>query len=186
MGQVTEARVSLDELYRATGRVELVGGELAHTPPMGFQAARVAGRIFRSLDEYAELITGGLACGPGQVFVVHRLPSGRESFAPAAAYTEGPRPAPGSHFLSGPPAFAAEVRGEAESADEAETERHAKRADYFLAGTRVVWDVDPTAQRIQVYRAPTRAPAATYAAGQVAEAEPAVSGWRLLVTWAMG
>ena len=29
----------------------------------------------------------------------------------------------------------------------------AKRADYFEAGTKVVWDVDPEAELIQCYRA---------------------------------
>ena len=29
----------------------------------------------------------------------------------------------------------------------------ARRADYFEAGTRVVWDVDPVAEVIHVYRA---------------------------------
>ena len=31
----------------------------------------------------------------------------------------------------------------------------AKRADYFAAGTAVVWDVDPVAELIHVYRADT-------------------------------
>jgi Uma2 family endonuclease len=57
----------------------------------------------------------------------------------------------------------------------------AKRADYFAAGTAVVWDVDTVAELIHVYRADTPEPDATYARGQVAEAEPAVPGWRLSV-----
>ena len=57
----------------------------------------------------------------------------------------------------------------------------AKRRDYFAAGTLVVWDVDPVAERIHVYRAADPDRATTYARGQVAEAAPAVPGWRPLV-----
>ena len=44
------------------------------------------------------------------------------------------------------PTFAVEVRSEGNYGDAAEEEMAAKRADYFQAGTAVVWDVDPIAQ----------------------------------------
>ena len=56
-------------------------------------------------------------------------------------------------FIDGPPTFAVEVRSEHDYGAKAETELAAKRADYFQAGTRVVWDVDPLAKTIAVYRA---------------------------------
>ena len=46
-------------------------------------------------------------------------------------------------FVAGPPTFAVEVRSENDYGPSAEREMAAKRADYFEAGTRVVWDVDP-------------------------------------------
>ena len=58
-----------------------------------------------------------------------------------------------------------------------------KRADYFAAGTLVVWDVDPLAECIHVYRSTDPANPTTYRRGQVAEAEPAVPGWRVAVDW---
>ena len=57
----------------------------------------------------------------------------------------------------------------------------AKRADYFEAGTKVVWDVDPEAQLILSYRSPTPDRPTVFSAGQIADAEPAVPGWRLPV-----
>ena len=54
----------------------------------------------------------------------------------------------------------------------------AKRADYFEAGTLVVWDVDPVAELIHVYRPDDPARSVDLARGEVAEAEPAVPGWR--------
>lgn len=58
-----------------------------------------------------------------------------------------------------------------------------KRADYFLAGTEVVWDVDTMAECILVYRASDPEHPVTYRRGDTAEAEPAVPGWRVAVDW---
>ena len=57
----------------------------------------------------------------------------------------------------------------------------AKRADYFAAGTLVVWDVDPQAEVVHVYRTSDPEKPVTYHRGETAEAEPAVAGWRLAV-----
>ena len=57
-----------------------------------------------------------------------------------------------------------------------------KRADYFAAGTLVVWDVDLLSDDVvRVYRASDPEKAMIYRKGQVAEAEPAVPGWRVTV-----
>jgi Uma2 family endonuclease len=58
----------------------------------------------------------------------------------------------------------------------------AKRADYFSAGTLVVWDVDLVgSDTIRVYRADQPDVPTIYRRGDVAEAEPAVPGWRMPV-----
>ena len=57
-----------------------------------------------------------------------------------------------------------------------------KRADYFAAGTKVVWDVDLLSDdAVQVYRATDPANPTVYRRGDTAEAEPAVPGWRMSV-----
>jgi Uma2 family endonuclease len=84
-------------------------------------------------------------------------------------------------FIEGAPTFAAEVRSESDYGPAAEAEMAAKRADYFLAGTLVVWDVDPLEDLIHVYRAEDPSRPTTYRRGEVAEAEPAVPGWRVPV-----
>jgi Uma2 family endonuclease len=57
-----------------------------------------------------------------------------------------------------------------------------KRQDYFAAGTLVVWDVDLLSDDvIKVYRATDPANPTIYRRGEVAEAEPAVPGWRMAV-----
>ena len=57
-----------------------------------------------------------------------------------------------------------------------------KRADYFAAGTLVVWDVDVVRdQAVRVYRASDPAAPTVHGRGEIAEAEPALSGWSMLV-----
>ena len=86
-------------------------------------------------------------------------------------------------FIPGPPDFAVEVRSENEYGPAAERDMATKRAEYFEAGTRVVWDVDPEAGTVRSYRADGTD--VTFAAGSEADAEPAVPGWRLSVDWLM-
>ena len=77
--------------------------------------------------------------------------------------------------------FAVEVRSENDYGPAAEREIAAKRADYFAAGTLVVWDVDPVAELIHVYRSDRPDEPHDLRPGQIAEAEPAVPGWRVAV-----
>ena len=49
-------------------------------------------------------------------------------------------------FVEGAPTLAVEVRSEGDYGASAERDMAAKRADYFEAGTLVVWDVDPEAE----------------------------------------
>ena len=58
----------------------------------------------------------------------------------------------------------------------------AKRADYFAAGTLVVWDVDVLEEDlVRVYRASEPESPTIYKRGENAEAEPAVPGWSMPV-----
>jgi hypothetical protein len=58
-----------------------------------------------------------------------------------------------------------------------------KRTDYFAAGTLVVWDVDPLAKTISVYRKSAPKKKTVFRAGDEADAEPAVPGWRVKTDW---
>ena len=58
----------------------------------------------------------------------------------------------------------------------------ARRADYFAAGTLVVWDVDVLQEQlVRVYRAADPAHPTIYRRGDIAEAETALPGWRMPV-----
>jgi Uma2 family endonuclease len=84
-------------------------------------------------------------------------------------------------FLIGPPIFAVEVRSENDYGESALEAMAAKRADYFEAGTSVVWDVDPVSNRILKYRSDAPDQPEIFISGQEADAEPAVPNWRIAV-----
>jgi Uma2 family endonuclease len=181
MSSVTQRAATLDDLYRVEGKAELIGGRIISLMTTGRRPSRVAFRISRSLDDYAQTTGRGEAYPDNTGFAVPRLSSGRESFSPDALYFLGPFPPNEMRFLSGPPVFAVEVRSENDYGDKAEAARAAKRADYFEAGTLVVWDVDPVNDRILKYRGDAREKPEVFALGQVADAEPAVPGWKMPV-----
>jgi Uma2 family endonuclease len=183
MSQVNHIRATLDDLYQTPGKAELIGGRIVHFMATGRKPSRVAFRIARSLDDYAEQTGRGEAYTDNMGFAIPELASGRESFSPNAAYYDGPMPANPMRFIERAPNFSAEVRSENDYGEAAEAEMADKRADYFAAGTKVVWDVDPLAECIHVYRATDPSQPASYRRGQVAEAEPAVPGWRVPVDW---
>ena len=85
-------------------------------------------------------------------------------------------------FLEGAPIFAVEVRSKTIYGPAAEQAMAAKRTDYFACGTLVVWDVDLlTEDVVKVYRASNPDNPTIYRRGDIAEAEPAVPGWRMPV-----
>lgn len=175
-------RATLDDLYRFPGKAELINGRIVPLMATGRRPNRVASRIFRSLDDYSQAHGVGEAYTDNMGFAVPMLPSGRESFNPDASYYNGPFPADAMHFIQGPPTFAVEVRSEYDYGGAAEAEIAAKRAEYFAAGTMVVWDVDPVADTIACYRATMATQPMVFRRGDVADAEPAVPGWRIDVT----
>ena len=177
----TVQRATLDDLYRTPGKAELIGGRIVEYMATGRIPNRVAFRIARRLDDHATRAGKGEAYTDNMGFAVPELPSGRESFSPDASYYDGPLPANPMRFVEGPPTFAADVRSENDYGDAAEAEMSAKRADYFAAGTQVVWDVDPVAETIDCYRRSAPDQPVRWVRGQSADAEPAVPGWRVSV-----
>ena len=145
----------------------------------GRKPNRMAGKIFRKLAKHSEITGMGEAYTDNMGFAVPELSSGRESFSPDAAYYVGELPKNPMRFVEGTPTFAAEVRSE----NDDEAEMADKRADYFEAGTNVVWDVDTEAEVIHKYLHSDPNKPVTFSRGQTADAEPAVPGWKVDVDW---
>ena len=172
---------TVDDLYHVPedGKAELVDGRLVLMPPTGFMPGRAGGRIYRRLCEYEERTRLGYAMPDNVGFIVD-LPH-RRSFSPDAAFYVGQPVAP-AKFLEGAPVFAAEVRSERDYGPAAERKLARKRADYFAAGTKVVWDVDVLREElVRVYSADAPETPRVYRRGERAEAEPALPGWSMAV-----
>ncbi len=174
----TKTHATIEDLYLVDGKAELVNGEIIHMSPTGDAPNYAALEITVSLREHARRIGTGRAVSDNAAFRVN-LPR-RQSFSPDAAFHTG-KPA-GMKFFDGAPAFAVEVRSENDYGAKAEKQMAAKRADYFAAGTLVVWDVDLLSDEVvRVYRKSNPDTPIVYRRGDKACAEPAVPDWSMPV-----
>jgi Uma2 family endonuclease len=173
----TKVEATIEDLYKIEGKAELVNGEIVLMSPTGGLPNYAAIKITRSLLDYAERTKSGHAVGDNAAFRVD-LPH-RKSFSPDAAFYTGRIT---MKFFEGAPVFAVEVRSEGDYGPQAEREMAEKRADYFAAGTQVVWDVDLLSDEVvRVYRLSEPASPTVYRRTETAEAEPAVPGWKMPV-----
>ena len=174
----TKPGATVEDLYEVEGKAELVNGELVLMSPTGDLPNRAAGTIYVRLRAYEAIAQAGRAYTDNAGFLV-RLP-GRQSFSPDAAFFVGP--GFGGKFLEGAPIFAVEVRSEEDYGESAERRMAAKRADYFAAGTQVVWDVHVLrGELIRAFRATDPENPAVFRRGEIADAEPALPGFRMPV-----
>src|SRR4051812_19480180 len=112
MTPAVQTRATLDDLMREEGKAELIGGGVVRFMATGRKPNRVASRIFRSLDDYAEETGRGETYTDNMGFAVAELPSGRESFSHDVSYYAGPMPDNPMRFIIGAPNLAVEVRSE--------------------------------------------------------------------------
>lgn len=174
----TKVEATIEDLYKIKQKAEIVNGEIILMSPTGSLPGYAGDEIFSSLRQYGKLKNFGRAVSDNKAFVVN-LPH-RKSFSPDAAFYVGPDS--GMKFYQGAPVFAVEVRSEGDYGPRAERAMAAKRADYFAAGTLVVWDVDLLSENVvRVYRTTNPETPTIYRRGEIAEAEPAVPGWTMAV-----
>lgn len=173
----TKVEATIEDLYKVEGKAELVNGEIVLMPLTGGLPHLAALQITLSLMVYENTVGSGYAIGDSAAFIVN-LPH-RKSFSPDAAFYVGEAT---MKFFQGAPVFAVEVRSENDYGPRAEREMAKKRADYFAAGTLVVWDVDLlSADVVRVYRSNDPQSATIYHRDEIAEAEPALPGWTMPV-----
>ena len=176
----TKNQATIADLYRVpeNGQAEIVNGEVIRMSPTGWKPNRASSKIWLRLYEYEQREGTGIAVADNAGFSVH-LPN-RESFSPDAAFYVGEDP--GMKFFEGALVFAAEVRSEGDYGPAAEKGIADKRADYFAAGTVVVWDVDLLSDDVvKSYRSTEPNNPKVFRRGEVADAEPAVPGWKMAV-----
>jgi Uma2 family endonuclease len=178
-----------DELVRELanvpehGKAEIINGKVVRMSPTGGKPGRASLIIVRSLFAHEEAHGGGFAL-PDNVGFLIDLPN-RGSFSPDAAWYTGPTI--DMDFVEGAPAFAVEVRSKNDYGPAAEREIAAKIADYFAAGTAVVWDVDLLSEDVvRKFTVEQPTTPTIFRRGDVADAEPAVGGWRFAVDKLLG
>ena len=139
----------LIELPADDYKYELVEGELIRMPPTGGEHGKLAARLVRLLDEYAEAHDLGIVCTAEAGFILRRTPDTVR--APDVSFVAKDRiPATGVPKTYWPfaPDLAVEVVSPSDRFDEVQT----KVADYLAAGARLVWVVHPTTRTVFVYR----------------------------------
>lgn len=166
------------ELAKVDGPAEIVDGRVVTLHLHGDKDSTANLVILLSLRRHQRSGGTGYAHGANVGYLCN-LPH-RGSFCPDASWYTGPRN--GMRFLTQPPVFAVETRWGLEYGEEHETRIAAKRADYFAAGTLVVWDIALLSDDVvRVYRHDAPQSPTIYRRGDIAEAEPAVPGWRIPV-----
>ena len=148
------SRMTAEELFDLPddgGRSELVEGELVPRTPTGGRHGALAVRIGRLLDEYVEAHDLGVCCGAETGFILKRDPDTVR--APDAAVVVASRiPETGIPAAYWP--FAPDLAVEVVSPSDRLPDVHVKIAEYFAAGTRLVWLVEPETRMVHVYRSP--------------------------------
>jgi Uma2 family endonuclease len=174
---VANLEATIEDLYALPHeqKAEIVNGEIVLMSPTGAAPSYAAMEIVVSLRNYSRRTKKGIAVQDNAAFRV-ALPN-RKSFSPDAAFYTGKWT--GMKFFEGAPVFAVEVRSEGDYGPAAEAAMARKRADYFAAGTLVVWDVNLLSDEvIKSYRADAREPL-VFKRGEAADAEPALTGWSM-------
>jgi Uma2 family endonuclease len=128
------------------GLCELVDGALVEKG-MGYQESLLAGALIAFLREFVTVRNLGLVSAPDGMI---RLQPGLVRL-PDVAFASWAR-IPGGRVPSGPIAgFVPELVVEITSASNTPGEMARKRREYFEAGVRLLWEVDPETRSVDVY-----------------------------------
>ena len=149
-----QALMTAEELFELPSddyKYELVQGELIRMAPTGGEHGVLTVRIGRVLDEYVEAHDLGICSGAETGFILQRNPDIVR--APDAAFVAKARiPETGIPTAYWP--FAPDLAVEVTSPSDRFTAVQTKIGEYFSAGTRLVWVVEPATRTVCVYRSP--------------------------------
>jgi Uma2 family endonuclease len=144
-GSATEADVLTTKIH-GKAMCELIEGVLVEKA-MGYSESLLATFLIHTIDGFARPINLGLVTGESGMM---RLWPGRVRI-PDIAFIHWDR-LPGRRVPRQPvPAVAPDLAIEVLSESNTSGEMKLKREDYFKAGTRLVWEIDPKARTVRVY-----------------------------------
>jgi len=174
MSHTVERLHTIDELPDIPDCYELVDGELIMMmSPAGWLHGHLVSKIGAVIGAYVEDKKLGMAFGEQTGFILTRNPDTVR--APDAAFVREeriPRERSLTDYFPGGPDLAVEVLS---PSNRASTMKR-KIAQYFAAGTRLIWVVDPKAKMITVH-APAREPV-TLREGDALDGEDVLPGFR--------
>jgi Uma2 family endonuclease len=179
-------RATIDDLLRYDGKAELIDGKIVTFMAAGIRHSRIATMICMALLQFERTTKLGYAFDDNLGYRIPKMRSRRESFSPDVSFYVGELSLKDKGFVDGPPTFAVEIRSPEEYGPAAEKAMAAKRADYFEAGTLVVWDVDLEANIISSYSNSHPDVPTVFRSGDVAHAEAALPGWKLNASEVLG
>jgi Uma2 family endonuclease len=173
---IQRTRSFIADLYHVDGKAEIVGGEIVRMSPAGGVHGIAATIILESLRRHQKRRGGGTAFSDNVGFIVDL--SDRQSFSPDVAWHPIDPSEVTEEFVEGAPSFAVEARSPSDYTPAGEQALASKIADSFAAGTLVVWDVDLRDEVIRSHHSEDQARPRIFTFKDLADAEPAVSGWR--------
>lgn len=169
---------TLEDLWEFEGPAELINGEIVPMTGTNLGSGDAAFYIRTSLHLHAKAQGGGRAISESVTFVLQTPRT--QALIPDVAWFVGE--AGGDGPVHGAPALAVEIRSTGDYGPAAERKMALKRDLYFAAGTLVVWDVDVLREGwVRVYHADDPENPVVFHRGEIADAEPAVQGWRFAV-----
>jgi Uma2 family endonuclease len=144
-----------EELYRRPdlGPCELVNGRIVPLPPVGDEHADVEFELGARLRRYGKESQRGRALGGEVGIYIRRNPDTVRGADIAFISKERDAHPRARGFLEVAPELVVEILSPEDRAGKVKE----KLRDYFSAGVRVVWMVDPVLRRVVVYRSLTDA-----------------------------
>ena len=139
----------------ARGHSELVRGEIRVMSPASGAHGVVSANVFRALDAYVRAQGLGLCFTDGLGYKLP-IPDAEDDTvrSPDASFVRADRLPPGGiPVLGGFLPLAPDLAVEVVSPDQSASDLEERVADYFAAGTRLTWIINPRTRRVAVYSA---------------------------------
>ena len=142
--------MTAEELFQLpdSSRYELVEGKLVPVTPAGARQGAITARIACLLDEFIESHDLGVG-GAGTGVILRRDPDTVRG--PDVSFVAKAR-IPATGIPTGYWTLAPDLAIEVVSPSDRPSDVHTKLADYFSAGTRLVWVVEPETRVVCAYR----------------------------------
>ena len=149
-------------------RYELVEGRLVRMPPSGYQASRIAGRLYAAVLAFVDAHGLGGVTPPDGGYDLGPAGQKDTTLAPDVAFVRAEHLPPHVVFDEEKTVpFAPDLAVEVASPNQYRPGMETKARRYLAAGTRVVWVMWPRRREVDVWRSGETGPAQTLRVGDL-------------------